>query len=396
MRTFVIKTIPYLLVAVGYLVWGEYYLFINRENIPIEWVAQTQLHSNQETYYGRQILGNSLSFYKRHRMLQNQPEILVLGQSVALQFRDFMFEPHSDDFYNTGLMARNANDLHYIADLIQQGDLQAPRWIVLAVDMTLFQEITFLDESEWLRNPAPDRAMEVSSHLKGMQRILNTPEFRQKPHHALGFGRAGMHGIGYRRDGSYRHEFEINRYLKDSTYYDGAPLVHFREKTGPFEQPLSFDPNKASLLMQALDRFAEANIPVTLYFPPLSDQFFQLANKEGDFVRFWEQYLGFEATCQQRGMTVIPFCTPSQMGLTDDYMVDADHPGEVLVGFQLQQWYAGLDSTQRAAFPTLTFETLETQKRHPNWIPLSWMVDSLDQAAARSVQTPTTASPHLN
>jgi hypothetical protein len=387
MRTFLIKTIPYLLIALAYVLWGEYHLWINRENIPLVQVAEHQINAPQERYYSRQILGNSLARYKKHMMMRKQPNILVLGQSVALQFRDFMFTPANKDFYNTGLMVRNVQDLHYVADLIQDGDLKAPQWIILAVDMTFFQADFKPDEAEGLWNPAPDRALEVSSHLKGMQRLLRTPEIRQRPPHELGYGRAGMHGIGYRRDGSYRHEYEVRRYLEDSTYQPGAPMQHFVQRTGPFAGTLEYDSTKAQQLLQALDRFAAAQVQVTLYFPPLADQFYPFVRQDSAFAAFWDHYLAFQTTCQHHNRMVIPWCTPSMMGLTDDYMVDADHPGEVMVGLQLQQWYLELDPAQRSTLPPLTFATLQTQQLHPDWIPLSWMTDSLDQAAALTVRT---------
>ena len=172
MKKFVVRSIPYVFLCLLYAGFGEYYLQKYKEAYSIERVTDIQSTTQRELYYGREILGNSLGNYKYQMFVKTQPKVLVLGQSVTLQFRDFMFEPFENDFYNTGLMARNSKDLNYVLDLIESGSINKPELVLLGIDLSMVLKNTFLDDREWIRNLPEDRATIAKSHLKGFQRIF--------------------------------------------------------------------------------------------------------------------------------------------------------------------------------------------------------------------------------
>lgn len=389
MRTFVIRSLPYVLIALTYVAWGEFHLWRNRENVPIGWVVDAQVQRDTTLYFSRQILGNSLSTYKYEMMMRVQPDVLVLGQSVTLQFRSLMFEPYHGTFYNAGLMARNAGDFQDVLNLMATGQLKQPRLLVMGLDMTFFQRTTFLDHTRWVVNRPPDRATSVSSHLMGMQRILRNPAFQEAPAHSDGFGRAGLGGRGYRNDGSYRHQGEMERFLKDSTYHDGPLRKHFLEQTGPFQYPLEFDQTKADALREVLKRCQSMNLPVVVYFPPLSDAFYELARQNQTFAQFWDSYLAFQHEVAL-SHPIIPFTTPSQMGFSDHYMVDAEHPGEVLVA---HQWLNCLDNYKNnlPVLDSIQPQSLMLALRNPHTWPLSLNWDPRDQLLMQTRATPAQA-----
>ena len=92
MKKFVLYTAIYVSLGLLFVAIGEFYLWRFKESVSIKKVAEIQSSATKELYYGRQILGNSLSTYKYEMWMKTQPKVLVLGQSVTLQFRDFMFE----------------------------------------------------------------------------------------------------------------------------------------------------------------------------------------------------------------------------------------------------------------------------------------------------------------
>ncbi len=377
MKKFVIKSLPFILIILVYGLVGEYFLLRNKEVISIKTVTETQAKATTELYYGRQILGNSLSNYKFQRFMQAQPKVLVLGQSVVLQFRNFMFSPYQADFYNTGLMARNAKDLNYVLDLIESGQVKKPSLVLLGVDLSFFLKHTSLDAEEWTRNYPEDRATIAQSHLKGMQRIFRDKSLWRFPKTDVGFGRAGMQGRGYRNDGSYRHEGEISRFLRDSSYEDGVLLSKLQQKIEPFILPFEFSKEKESIYFKVLERFKRNGIELILYIPPYSDTFFNEAMKDPVFSGFWGHFMDVQAKLIQAGYHVIPFTTPSRMGLNDTYMVDAEHPSEVFCALQLKKSIQ--ENTVKGKYSqALDFRIVDQLLNKKNKLPLSFMYDAIN------------------
>jgi hypothetical protein len=386
MKRLVLNTFPYVLIIVCYGLVGEYILYENKESYSIDQVTTLQQELETETYYCREILGNALSNYKFQMLKKKQPTgVMVLGQSVTLQFRDFMFEPYQDEFYNTGLMARNVTDLNYVMDLIDQGDLNKPKLILLGVDISFFLEYTMLDSVEWTRNHPEDRAVSSKSHLKGIQRIFLNSEYRSIPATNYGFGRAGMGGRGYRNDGSYRHKPDIERYLRDSTYNDGALITYLQNRTAPFIEPFRFSEQKKLQYFEFLERVKAMDIELVLYVPPYSDVYFNQAIQDTMFNTYWNQFMEVQQELTTLGFNVIPFTTPSKMGLTDHYMVDAEHPGEVMCAMQLQQAIQQ-KQLQGNIIQSLTFSTVNEYGRSEYMIPISFMSDPIDQLLVKQTQ----------
>jgi hypothetical protein len=377
MKQFLIKTWPYILIGLAYFILGEYLLYRLNETKSINEVSKIQSSSTRELYYGRQVLGNSLPLYKYIRLQTEQPDVLVVGQSVSLQFRDFVFEPFEDQFYNAGLMIRNIADLNYLANLFEEGKIKKPRFMLIAVDLSFVLEKTFLDEYSLEFDMPEDRALSIKSHLQGAQKLMLDGHLRARPKLNLGFGKAGMTGRGYRNDGSYRHLPEIEKYLQDSTYYDGDLVERLKEREAPFTVPFNYHPAKAKQLLEILNRFREMNIELLLYIPPYSDHFFASAMKDSMFVAFWQDYMRLQEKLKKENYALIEFTTPSSMGLDDRYMVDSEHPGEVLNAIQLKK-YALSYGAESPFLSQLHFKTLDSLLQNEHSLPISFLKDSIN------------------
>ncbi len=377
MKKFLAKTWPYLLLGLLYVGLGEFLLWRLKETYSIEEVANIQAHSKTDLYYGRRVLGNSLPLYKYENLKLREPSVLVVGQSVSLQFRDFVFEPYSKGFYNSGLMIRNLADLNYLADLMDSREIVRPRFMLCAIDLSMVLEKTFLDEYSLELNRPEDRALSAKSHLQGMQKLMLDANLRAKPEIDFGFGKSGMAGSGYRNDGTYRHRAEILKFLEDGQYYDGNLIDRLHARQAPFLEPFNYDQQKADKVIQALKRFRKMNIELLLYIPPYSDVFFQEAMQDTMFASFWQDYMGFQEQLHQENFALIRFTTPQGMGLDDRYMVDAEHPGEVFCALQLKS-YVLSNSISSEVLKSLSFRTLDSLLADKHTLPISFLKDSIN------------------
>lgn len=378
MKKFILRTLLFLTIPILYAGIGELYLSNLKETTSIEEVTDIQKNSPKELYYGRQILGNSLSNYKLTMFQKKQPNIITLGQSITLQFRDFMFEPYEGEFYNTGLMVRNIVDLEYVVTKFEENELRKPKFILLGTDLSFVLKTSILDKQEFTRTPPIDRATESRSHLKGIQNLYLSAKLRRAPSNDLGFGKSGMEGRGYRRDGSYRHKPEIEKYAETKEYHDGNLINKLHSQQSPFLMPMEYESAKEDRFLLVLKRFRALDIDLLLYFPPYSDEFFNQAKQNIQFMHFWKKYISFQSKLIDLDYDVIPFTTPSNLGLTDDYMVDAEHPSEVMSAIQLYK-YCKNANPMNATLDQLTFEKLEMLFNDPNTFPISFLVDSVSQ-----------------
>jgi len=126
------------------------------------------------------------------------------------------------------------------------------------------------------------------------------------------------------------------------------------------------------MLNAVLDEFKRKNIELLIYFPPLSDEFYNYASQDKQFNDFWGKYLAYQDQLKQKGFVTIPFQTPSRIGLNDYYMLDSDHPGEVLVATQ----FYNVRDANLSFFKNIDFNALKN-KIDTHKIPLSFMQDSL-------------------
>tara|TARA_R110002050_G_scaffold93616_3_gene195522 strand:+ start:12818 stop:13990 length:1173 start_codon:yes stop_codon:yes gene_type:complete len=377
MKKFLAKTWPYLLIGLLYVGLGEYLLTRLKETVPIEEIAQEQTTSKKELYYGRQVLGDCIPLYKYTNLQLRKPKVLVVGQSVTLQFRDFVFQPFAHEFYNAGLMIRNLADLHYLADLIEKGEIDKPQFMLIAVDLSFVLNKTFLDNYSLEYDMPDDRALSMKSHLQGMQKLMLNGSLRAVPDGNYGFGKAGLKGSGYRNDGSYRHKPEIEQFVKDGKYYDGNLRQRLKERKAPFIVPFDYDPSKAERVVETLNRFKNEGIELLLYIPPYSDVFFNEALKDTMFVDFWQDYMDFQQRLKSENFELIEFTTPARMGLDDRFFVDAEHPGEVLCALQIKR-YLEENQTKSKVLRALNFKTLDSLLVDEYLLPISFLKDSIN------------------
>lgn len=327
-----------------YLFVGEYLLFRIKENIPIKYIVEKQMQSKEECYYGRALFDDNSSLYKFEALQYKKPKILILGQSIVMNYRDFFFHPYEKDFYNAGFMARTLADVVYFADLIEKGTVVKPEFMVLGIDYGYISGNNFLDQSKWLTVLPADEVFEEKDHLRAIQSVLFDEGVVTVPDVDYGYGKKGMVGIGYRKDGSFSYKWETMNLVNDSIHNEGPLLGYFKNKQKRFKKDAYVDTTKVRLLLESLHKFRNMGIEILIYIPPFSDEFFDGIMENENFRLFWAQYMDFVNALEKDHFDIIKFTTPSGMGLTKYSMNNADHPGDVMVA---KQFYSYCISSSR-------------------------------------------------
>ena len=383
MKKFLIKAAPYVGVIIVFILTGEFLLYRLKENVPVSTIVEKQARATDEVYYNKTEFNNILTTYKFECLQAKKPSIAVIGQSIVLNFRDFFFHPMEADFYNTGLMIRNVSDFEYLAELLKNNQVKKPEFMVVGIDFGMVLQKNPLDHDNLLENLKKDPVYDYKQHLIAIQNMYLEPAKREAAANNLGYGKRGLEGNGYRKDGSFSFKWEMDLFLTDCTHFEGPFREDLIHKRAAFDQPIAFDQVKWERVQAALKAYKDLGIEMVLYYPPLSDEFYTFAMKDPAFNAFWTQYLNTQEVFKKQGYDVIPFSTPAMLSLNDYYMNNANHPGDIYVA---KQFYTYCTSPERKSTFVNKIDTayLNTVIHEPGNNPLSFIRDNRVIYAKRS------------
>ena len=380
MRHFILKTLLYLLPVLLLIGVLEYIMYLNRETVQINVVIEEQVNSKHELYYFKDFFDNSPYSYKVKMAERKNARILVIGQSTVLQFGKEMFAPFQDSFYNIGFSIHNVYGLQSILGMIEKKKIRRPDLMIIGIDADLIKkrlfENDYLDEQTLNFDPAEH----IRYHFAGMQILLKQMVFNHSlafiPHSNLGYGQSGMRGEGFRRDGSLHYAGIISNYLENPIYVDrGGYKAMLKNKDYIFTAPYELDSMKMQVLGECLKKLKAIGVQVVLFFPPISNDFYSFFSSDAKFNNFFNTYLALQDTFEAKHFNVIRFTTPKRFGLTDNYMLDGIHPGEVFVG---KLWYNFIVSKPRTGIISRIDTAGLNRLTNTGYnIPLSLMRDTL-------------------
>ncbi|MBS7564569.1 hypothetical protein KHS38_09140 [Mucilaginibacter sp. Bleaf8] len=335
MKRFLLRFFIFSIPVLVYILAGEWLLYKYRENVPISTVISKQLASKKEMYFFRSFLNTPEPAFKMKMMEVKKPDIITLGISVVLQYRDFYFHPYEKSFYNGGYLLKNVYDLDSYTDLMRKHEVHRPKLIVFGFDPSWIKKDYRNDFNNNILNTEGDGVRNLNKHIGAIQDVLHQAvdgELDDAAFSKSSYGKAGMQGNGYRRDGSMHNWNQIKSYLKNRHYSD---MYQFKENlkanTFIYNTPMEVDKHKLKLLLKNLEAIKQMGIELIVYCPPASDDFYNYAVTNKGFQRLFTTYLSIQNQLIKENYRVIPFCTPKQVGLTDDYMLDGIHPGEIMV-----------------------------------------------------------------
>ena len=200
------KLILYILpFAIAFMALTASMIFVG-ESMPLAWVVERQQNSDELVLF-RYRYGNRDQQYKLLAVNERQPEVLAIGSSRVLQFRDGFFNRNPDAFYNASGPAWRLEQVFNLLLGIDQNQL--PKIIILGIDPPWFNDAYVGDV---FPEPVSDFGNLFTVNRSFIQDVLDGEEFdtnlyfdRIEPgsggNLALGM-RAIRDGHGFRNDGS--------------------------------------------------------------------------------------------------------------------------------------------------------------------------------------------------
>jgi hypothetical protein len=336
-----------------------------------------------KTLYGPRFFAPALLDIRLARLRAGNVKVLALGSSRVTQFRAPMFAPMQNEFLNAGLMVGSYPELMSALDRFNQGKLPPPKVLILGIDpwwMKRGKERS----AEHVPNAENDRTISAVSHLEAMRRLVAQasipwevlrPGFSHKDvfygYEAIGLG--ALSGNCYRADGSVQSCRLIADFVKKGHYRDREtpPVIErIRTRTQRFGETPGIDWKRADKIVDALLSLKAKGSEIYCFLPPFStecDEAFQ--ETKGLTVWYAEYHAEFLRRVNDAGIVCLDVRSPTTYGLTDDYMIDGFHPGDVFMTYVVE------DLVHRApagsTLATVDLDHLRQLRQQPGVIPIS-------------------------
>jgi hypothetical protein len=336
----------------------EFAMYRTGDNWPVSKViaAQSALAgAGGESLYGRANFSQQYNLSRSEIIKRRHPRILALGSSRVMQFRDFIFHPHEQEFYNGGGLIQNVNDLVAYTKQVREGRLPAPQVIIIGIDPWWVSEATDPPEKKsWLEGEE-DAVYQFAFHVEAARYLLRTGKssfpwktvLAGKPrvspfYNYPAFGIAAVSaGIGERfSDGSFLYTSDLVDFIRHPVYRDrlAMPVLDQVKRTYFLFAPTSkVERVRAGMLVQSLASLKAMGIEVYAYEPPFSTEVRQALDESKALETWWTEYKGW--LCEQvesAGVPCLPIVRQEDYGLDDSYMFDGIHPGEVYDSYILE------------------------------------------------------------
>jgi len=266
------------------------FIYSTGEALHIEDIVDKQLSSNKTLLYGTALHRNT-EHYKNLMLDKIKPEILALGSSRVMQFRQHMFK---NDFYNLGgLMVAN-HDVHNIIPKVKS---IKPKVVILGVDFWWFH-----DNWEWnqegyykkhsMRYKQYSKPNLDLSNVKSIAKWIAKGEISIKDiyfhltnpmNHHLGI--SGIYGDGFASDGSMYNTREAigGRKADDVKFSRTIGEIVGNKDRGKFQYASTLNGERVQTFLQLIRGLEKQNIHVITFLPPLvtevNNEILKLGNK---------------------------------------------------------------------------------------------------------------------
>ena len=269
----------------------------------------------------------------KHAVLQNrQPEVIALGTSRVLQFRDFCFSK-PESFYNCGRSVGKVQDLEAF---LSSYPGEKPKVIILGLDQDMFS----VDDEDMLKEPRTYQSKGTSYGTrltKGTKAfweawsddeivtgttLLGTTNF---------IGRnARLENEGYRADGSYCYG-RVIRQSNQQDAYDFKQMIRRIDKgKGRFAPATEINPNAIQQIADFLKSCKEMEIHVVGFLPPYGSAVYDRFKEDAlIYPHVFDLHGQLKPIFEANGMLVEDYTDIRSLSANDFETIDGLHGSEV-------------------------------------------------------------------
>lgn len=307
---------------------GEILLFRN---------ALHQLDNDQRAVYQPLWQRESLIQFKFEGVLAANPDIIVLGSSRVLFFRDDFFNLQPEAFYNVSIQGLKPEEAHdFVEGMIRANVI--PEVILLELDLPYFNE----DEHDLSGNRVTSVVPSIWTDYQYLQSASQRigAMWLSEPLQLLNYYRndGQIHTIGL-----YARQFQIG-YLKDGSYYHStiienraqavmSQLEDFAHGRRIYERGTDVNRSRLAEIEAILSQSQQHGIAIIGFLSTYQPQIYNQIVSSSQLGYMGIATSELEQLFSNYNMPFYDFSDPQTVQATDDEFMDTWHPGE-LVSFR--------------------------------------------------------------
>ena len=268
----------------------------------------------------------------KHVILKGrQPEVIALGTSRVLAFRDYFFDD-SSGFYNCGRFVGKVQDFESFLTSYPE---KKPRIILLGLDQDFFG----VDDDD-LEKPPRSYVHQKTSYgtrlIKGTKALidvlkdgkLESGEVMPEATSYIGKN-ARLYSEGYRGDGSYLYGRLLHGKKVSDDYAFKKTISRIEKRKGRFAAAERIHPGAVNDLERFLDLCKSDQIHVVAFLPPYANKVYRrFAEERAQFPHVFELHAALEPVFLERVFRLFDFSDLASVGSNDFETYDGFHASE--------------------------------------------------------------------
>lgn len=277
------------------------------------------------------------TYYKLKNANARKPDVLALGTSRVMQFREEYFET---SFYNCGGSVKG----HYneYSNFLKNMDEEAlPEYLIVGLDAWNFNAETQRHENIYddYQQIVQTECSEFSIIKRaGVDYFLGKWKMNDLFHGYDNIGFNGMvYGDGFRKDGSYFYRDSIMSPQNSDDYKYKDTFARIETGTAGYEYGRKVNLETLQCLEDFLLYCKEKDIMVIAFLPPYCPSVYDRMEKTGEYRYIGEIAPAVKELCDKYGYEVYDFTDIRQLDCDDSYFVDGFHGGEVAYAVMLRE-----------------------------------------------------------
>lgn len=332
-RSYLLKIALFFLPGICVLLLNYVFLLKTGELLSLQQLTEKQQESGNSCIYGTAVHDDTFH-YKIEGYAYRKPDVVVLGSSRVMQFRENFFK---SSFYNFGGSMSSINQGEQL--IRQMTERHTPKLILLGIDFWWFNDkfssVKYQEHSlppkprlrpEYLFDPISflfHGKIPVSQYI----RILSQPlTLSADGLCTIGIS-ANFTGVGYSPDGSYNYGERLSGKVSEDTDVGFADTINLIENEGQrFEYGEHVNAEHLAHILSLVRSLQEQGIQVALFFPPLAPAAYQEMNRHRDHYGYLSE---LRQSLHQAGLEFYDFEDPSSVSTTNCEFIDGFHGGDI-------------------------------------------------------------------
>jgi len=321
---------------------------------PISYVLDYEYSHPRNILFLKEYFSGSDRNAKYQEMLKRNPEVLMIGSSRTLTFREEMFG--SADFYNAGRLVQNYQDLlDFLEHVFPKIN---PKIIYFGVDWYLLGDRTYSHETKIDPSMSDDvynwRA-EMYFFRRFLGDLIKDPSlisriiYRQLDMVSgkIPIGIRAFYGDGIRFDGSMQFGTILKRRRDNPVYVDAVTptvLDQVRGGLSYFKFDNQVSQNRIDTIKKFLQNAKERNIQVVGFSSPYSAEVYRELTTSPFYKEFFAaSRKKISEIFEEAGMPYFDFHDLASLGIDDQYMLDGAHMGDTASAILIRAMVSDLD-----------------------------------------------------